>query len=129
MVINCSTVEHVGLIGRYDVAEDRPDGDLEAMALLRRLLKPGGRMVLTIPLGQDAVFAPLCRVYGAERLPRLLQGYEVEKESYWVKDEGNRWAPCDRRAACDFKASAGSWDALQNIYALGGFVLRRPKER
>src|SRR5256885_9692920 len=32
-IINCSSVEHVGLAGRYD-NPDRPDGDLEAMAIL-----------------------------------------------------------------------------------------------
>lgn len=126
LVINCSTVEHVGLVGRYGVSEDRPDGDLEAMARLRDLMKPGGVMLLTIPLGQDAVFAPLCRVYGAQRLPRLLDGYTVENEIYWVKDNQNRWVMCDQETALNFKPSAGTWDPLQNVYALGCFVLRRP---
>lgn len=40
LIINCSTVEHVGLVGRYSVTESRPDGDLEAMARLRELMKP-----------------------------------------------------------------------------------------
>ena len=126
LVINCSTIEHVGLGGRYGVTENRPDGDLEAMARLRDLMKPGGIMLLTIPMGQDAVFAPICRVYGKERLPRLLDGYAVEKEVFRVKDEENRWVPCDRETALNFEASAGSWDPLQNVYALGCFVLRRP---
>jgi SAM-dependent methyltransferase len=124
LVINCSTVEHVGLAGRYGVTEDRPDGDLEAMAWLRDLMKPGGVMLLTIPVGQDAVFAPLTRIYGAQRLPRLLESYEVVKEAFWVKDDKNRWMLCDRDTALNFKASAGSWNPLQNVYALGCFVLR-----
>lgn len=128
LVINCSTVEHVGLAGRYGVTENRPDGDLEAMARLRELMKPGGVMLLTIPVGQDAVFAPLCRVYGKERLPRLLEGYRVEKEVYWVKDQDNRWRQTDKETALNFQASAGSWDPLQNIYALGCFVLRKPDQ-
>lgn len=126
LVLNCSTVEHVGLGGRYGVVEHRPDGDLEAMARLHALLKPGGVMLLTVPVGRDAVFPPLTRVYGAARLPRLLEGYRVEREQYWIKDGENRWTPCAREAAVDFEASAGSWDPLQNVYGLGGFVLRRP---
>jgi 2-polyprenyl-3-methyl-5-hydroxy-6-metoxy-1,4-benzoquinol methylase len=126
LVINCSTIEHVGLAGRYGVTEDRPDGDLEAMARLRELMKPGGVMLLTIPVGQDAVFAPLCRVYGAQRLPRLLEGYIVEKEVFWVKGSENRWTLCNKETALNFEASAGSWNALQNVYALGGFILRAP---
>ena len=42
LIINCSTVEHVGLAGRYGTTYSRPDGDLEAMARLRDLMKPGG---------------------------------------------------------------------------------------
>ncbi len=68
LVINCSTVEHVGLVERYRVTENRPDGDLEAMVRLRSLMKPGSMMLLTVPIGCDAVFAPLHRVYGPERL-------------------------------------------------------------
>jgi SAM-dependent methyltransferase len=126
LVINCSTVEHVGLAGRYGVVEGRPDGDLEAMARLQDLMKPGAIMLLTIPAGHDGVFAPLCRVYGKERLPRLLKGFIVEKEEFWVKDEKNRWVPCDREVALSFQASANSWDPLRNVYALGCYVLRKP---
>lgn len=125
LVINCSTIEHVGLVGRYSVNDDRPDGDLEAMARLRELMKPGGVMLLTIPVGQDAVFPPMCRVYGEKRLPRLLDGFAVRTEVFWVKDDQNRWVLSDRAKALQFPAAAGSRDALQNVYALGCFVLRR----
>ncbi len=125
LVINCSTVEHVGLAGRYGVTESSPDGDLEAMARLKELMKSGALMLLTLPIGQDAVFYPVHRVYGTERLPRLLEGYEVEKETFWVKDNQNRWVLAEKEAALSFKASAGSWNPLRNIYALGCFVLRR----
>lgn len=124
LVINCSTVEHVGLAGRYGVTENSPDGDLKAMARLRELMKPGGVMLLVIPMGQDAIFPPMCRVYGAQRLPRLLEGYTIEKEAFWIKDNQNRWVLAERETALNFKASAGSWNALRNVYALGCFVLR-----
>jgi glycosyltransferase involved in cell wall biosynthesis len=125
LVINCSTVEHVGLSGRYGVTEARPDGDLEAMARLREIMKPGAVMLLTIPVGQDAAFPPITRVYGKVRLPKLLEGYRVEEEEFWVKDRQNRWIACNRETALGFKASAGSRSPLRNIYALGCFVLRR----
>jgi len=128
LVINCSTVEHVGLAGRYSVTENRPDGDLEAMRRLWELMKPGGVHLLTIPVGQDAVFVPLCRVYGRERLPRLLESYIVDKEVYWIKDRENRWVQADKETALSFQASAGSWDPLRNVYALGCFVLRKPDQ-
>ena len=125
VVINCSTVEHVGLAGRYGVTEDRPAGDLEAMARLRALMKPGALMLITIPLGQDAVVAPRHRVYGRERLPRLLDGYIVQKEAFWVKDGDNRWVQCDSGTALNSDVSVvGS--APRNPYALGCFVLQVP---
>lgn len=126
LVINCSAIEHVGLSGRYDVTEDIPDGDLAAMERLRNLMKSGGIMLLTVPVGLDATFAPLSRIYGKERLPRLLDGLKVIKEAYWVKNSENRWIQCDRETALKFKASAGSWNPLQNVVALGCFILRRP---
>lgn len=128
LVINCSTVEHVGLAGRYGVAENLPDGDMEAMARLWNLMKSGGVMLLTIPVGQDAIFAPFCRVYGQQRLHRLLHGYSVEQEAFWVKDQENRWVLCGKETALSFEASAYSADPSQAIYALGCFVLRRQQE-
>lgn len=125
LVINCSTVEHVGLAGRYGVTENKTDGDIEAMARLRELMRLSGVMLLTVPVGQDAVFAPLCRIYGVQRLPKLLEGYTVEKEAFWLKDNQNRWVLAERDAALKYRASAGSWNPLRNVYGLGCFVLKR----
>jgi SAM-dependent methyltransferase len=119
LVINCSTVEHVGLPGRYGVREHRRDGDLEAMGRLRSLMKPGAVMLLTIPVGRDAVFVSFHRVYGAKRLPALLEGYAVEGEEYWVKNSRNTWVLSD-------KCGALAREAGRRLYALGCFVLRRP---
>jgi SAM-dependent methyltransferase len=114
-IINCSSVEHVGLGGRYG-SSDASDGDLDAMAVLRRTLAPEGCMILTAPVGRDLVAAPLHRVYGEERLPRLLDGFSVVEEQYWCKRD-DRWEQADRSRALNV---AGS----ESFYALGLFVLR-----
>lgn len=126
VVINCSTVEHVGLAGRYGVVDPRSDGDLEAMVRLRSLMKRAAVMLLTIPVGVDAVFAPITRIYGSARLPRLIDGFEIVEEVYWVKDSHNRWVLADKTMAMSSRASAGSWDPMKNVYALGCHMLRRP---
>jgi len=126
LVLNCSTVEHVGLAGRYGVEHDRPDGDIEAMRKLRNAMKPGGIMLLTIPVGRDGVFPPMCRVYGIERLPRLTDGFEIVEEKYWKKEEGNRWVECLREEALDFECSMYSYFPQRNICALGGLALKNP---
>lgn len=120
LVINCSTVEHVGLSGRYGVKFPNPDGDLKAMSLIRSWLKPGGLMLLTIPVGRDSVFIPMHRVYGVERLPRLLNGYSVEKKEFWLKDREMGWV-----IAKEEDALAGV--AAIDFYGLGCFLLR-PKQ-
>lgn len=125
LVINCSTVEHVGLAGRYGIDTPRPDGDLQAMARLHTLMRPGATMLLTVPVGRDAVFQPMCRVYGPGRLPRLIERFDVVHQAYWVKDADNRWVHADPDEALAFEAHAGDPDPLRNCYALGGFVLRR----
>jgi hypothetical protein len=125
LVINCSTVEHVGLSGRYGVTDRREDGDLEAMAILRRAMKRGATMLLTIPVGKDRVFDPLCRVYGKQRLPLLLRGFSVIREEYWRKKDSNIWMKCAKSDALAFPAEAGSWDYRQNIYALGCLALKK----
>jgi len=129
VILNCSAVEHVGIPSRYSVAkaDGNSDGDLQAMERMRRMLKAGGRMLLTVPVGRDAVFAPLHRVYGAERLPRLLDSFEVTKEVYWMKDAGNQWAITNRVEALNFTATADYDHVMRSRYALGCFVLTRPR--
>lgn len=129
LILNCSTVEHVGLSGRYGVTEQVDDGDLRAMTRLRELLAPGGTMLLTVPVGLDAVFMPNCRVYGRQRLPQLLKGYEIAAEEYWIKDTANQWVRVSRDEALAFDSSMESGDALQNVCALGCFILKKKREQ
>lgn len=114
-ILNCSSVEHVGLAGRYG-SPDEPDGDLRAMGKMAGLLKPGGDMVLTIPIGIDAVHAPNHRIYGEQRLPRLLEHWEIREQTYWAKPRDQRFEPVSREQALAERGSA-------SYYALGLFVV------
>ena len=116
-ILNCSTVEHVGLGARYGGSED-VDGDLRAMAIMRRLLRDERSvMLMTLPVGRDGVYAPYHRVYGAARLPRLIEGYAVRREAYFAKRGGdNRWHKVAR-------AEALSVEGSERFYGLGLFVL------
>lgn len=116
-VLNCSTVEHVGLGGRYG-SPDIPDGDLQAMRRLRGLMAgPQARMVLTIPVGRDAVFPPVHRIYGPSRLPQLIDGFRIAREVYFVKSPVDRlWHEASRQEALAVQGTI-------SFYALGLFVL------
>jgi len=75
VALSISSVEHAGL-GRYGDPLD-PDADLAAMADMARLLKPGGKLILAVPVGADVVAWNAHRIYGRIRLPRLLDGWRV----------------------------------------------------
>lgn len=115
LILNCSTVEHVGLAGRYGSAA-YADGDLQAMRKLLDLAQPDGKMLLTIPVGRDAVFAPLHRIYGEERLPRLLEGWRIDEEEYWLKQADGRWTRVERPKGLSYRPQP-------RLYGLGLFVL------
>ena len=113
-ILNCSSIEHVGLAGRYG-SSAAPDGDIDAMGILAERLSPAGRHLLTIPVGRDLVCAPQHRIYGLERLPRLLAAHRILEEQYWHKADG-AWRQTDRATALDVRGS-------RTFYALGLFVL------
>ena len=117
LVLNCSTIEHVGLGGRYNSTE-KPDGDLEAMQKLRRLMKTKGIMLLTMPVGQDAVISPLHRIFGPQRLPRVIEGFQVIESLFWRKVAHNVWMSCSQKEAY---AEVGN----DHYYALGCMVLQK----
>jgi SAM-dependent methyltransferase len=125
LIINCSSVEHVGLSGRYGINESATEGDLEVMRQLRRMLKPDGKLLTTMPCGRDLIAAPWHRVYGKKRLPHLLAGFGIEKEMYWAKDSENRWMQTSRDLALDFIPVFNSADPFECSYALAAFVLRK----
>lgn len=122
-ILSCSTVEHVGLAGRYGVVSEESNGDLAAMGKLRGLLKPSGKMVMTVPCGRDAVFAPWHRVYGRQRLPELLRDFEVVEEAYWKKNGDNCWHPTDVESALSYVPTGHPTKGGFCSYALACLVL------
>jgi hypothetical protein len=69
-----SSFEHDGL-GAYGDPID-PDGDLKAMAKMKKRIRPGGLLFLAVPTGKDKVVFNQARIYGRVRLPLLMQGWE-----------------------------------------------------
>lgn len=117
IVVLCSVVEHVGLSGRYNSGGD-PEGDLKAMSKIQRLLSPDGLVFLTVPVGCDVVHGSWHRVYGPERLPRLLSGFEIIKSRFLTKKPWGPWSECDREAALAHPPE------IQR-YALGEMILEK----
>ena len=102
-IINCSSVEHVGLAGPLRQSRAEPDGDLEAMAIMRESLAPGR------PDDHDHTGRP------RSRLSRRCTGstaksacrdcstaIPIEEQQFWHKDARRTWEPDrPRRGARD----------------------------
>ncbi len=125
LAINCSSVEHVGIAGRYGIDADDNDGDLDVMRRIVELLKPSGVLLMTAPCGKDAVLRPWCRVYGRERLPRLFAGLATVRQAFWVKNSKNRWQACSPEEALSFEPRNDRTNPHACSYALGCFVLSK----
>jgi SAM-dependent methyltransferase len=125
LAINCSSVEHVGVAGRYGIEVDQDDGDIDVMNRLAQILKPGGLLLMTAPCGRDSVLKPWCRVYGSKRLPRLFTAFSVAKQEYWIKNQTNQWERCAAEKALSFEPRNHPSDGHACAYALGCFVLRK----
>lgn len=71
-------VEHVGL-GRYGDSLD-PDGDLKAIAELRRVLAPGGALLIVVPIGGiPMVMFNAHRIYSYSQVMDYFAGMLLEQ--------------------------------------------------
>lgn len=86
--VSISSFEHYGL-GRYGDPID-PDGDLKAMWHAKKFIEDDGLMFLSVPVGKDAVYFNVHRVYGKKRLPILIDGWDVVDMIGFTKDWAER---------------------------------------
>lgn len=89
-VVAVSTVEHCGL-GVYGEAT-RERGDQRVVAEIARVLHPGGRLLLTVPYGQQGETS-WYRVYDRVGLSSLLTPFTVVKIDYYVGMGRKAWRP------------------------------------
>ena len=95
-----STLEHIGLKGRYGVTEEDPEGDMKAVGEIGRILRPGGHFLLTIPYGKGQSVKPLLRVYAKSRLRRLFHHWKIEEEIYYTFERGY-WVTVPQQLAAE----------------------------
>jgi SAM-dependent methyltransferase len=95
-----STLEHVGADNSaYGLgAEEAPSSRVEALRELGRVLAPGGRLLVTVPLGEpgDHGWFRLDDVPGWTGLFASAGLFVEEQEAYALTDEGWRAAPAFR---------------------------------
>ena len=86
-----STLEHVGLSGRYGVMQDDAEGDFDAVREINRILRPDGALLITVPFGQGDFCHRLHRLYTVERIKRLFSGWKIIDEVYSMRNNLGMW--------------------------------------
>jgi SAM-dependent methyltransferase len=113
-------LEHFGL-GRYGDPID-PDGHLKGLAALSRLVRPGGVLYLSVPIGPDRIEFNAHRVFSVPYLLGLFrEDLDVLAFSY-VDDDGD----LHENVPLDGDASAASFGCT---YGCGIFELTRRAHR
>jgi SAM-dependent methyltransferase len=79
-VMSLCVVEHIGL-GRYGDTLD-PLGLEKALTELRRVIRPGGRLVLSVPVGPSCLAFNAHRIFTRQEFLDLLPGFHVEEEIF-----------------------------------------------
>jgi SAM-dependent methyltransferase len=84
VAVSLSTIEHVGL----DWYGQSPQGcsDLRAADEVLRVLRPGGRFILTVPFGQKDT-TDLQRIYDQDSLGQLLGRFRVVETMYGYREK------------------------------------------
>lgn len=109
-------VEHVGL-GRYGDPLD-PDGDLKAMAELKRVLAPGGSLLFVVPIGKPKIMFNAHRTYAYDQVVKQFADLEL-KEFALISDD-SRGGGLIRNARPEL--------ADEQDYGCGCFWFRRSAE-
>jgi hypothetical protein len=104
-------IEHIGL-GRYGDTLDA-QGSIKAANELERVLLPGGRLYLSLPIGRERVCFNAHRVHSPFSVLNMFRELTLVEFS-WVDDDGK----FHEQASCD--------DAREQDYACGMFLFEKP---
>lgn len=119
VIILCSTIEHIGLEGRYGSSEMK-EGDIETLKKVKDILNPDGILILTIPYGIEKTIRPLHRVYNkkSELLKYAYANFKILQEEYYKNNAKNIWIKCEENEAREVNPS-------ESNYALGLFAFTK----
>jgi len=109
VVVAISVIEHIGL-GHYGDPSAN-SGDKAAVCEIARVLRSGGRALITVPFGH-AMINDWMRTYDSSGLVNLLGPLRPDRNEFAVGRNGV-WTP-----TTEPEAAAGSWDGPDRAIAL-----------
>lgn len=122
-VIVVSTLEHIGVAGRYGISDSNELGDFQAMREIFRILKPEGRVLVTVPYGLGRSL-PLNRLYDAGRIDKLFDNFEIISRQYFrFEPKYKMWFEVP-----EVLAAKNDWDH-EPWYALACFSAKKSKDQ
>ena len=90
-VILLSTLEHIGLESMYG-SVDKKSSDQKAILSCLRVLKPGGKLLITTPVGAIASRNNFMRVYTPSSLRKILRTAQIDSMTFFVpNDDRTLW--------------------------------------
>lgn len=112
-----SVLEHVGMDNTRhytqnpNFAEASPEGALQAMRELKRVLRPGGILYVTVPFGR-AVSHGWLRIFNNSGVEELIQAFHASaREEFLYRYTPAGWQTCSRQEA----SQAGFFDPHAGI--------------
>jgi SAM-dependent methyltransferase len=122
-VIVVSTLEHIGVAGRYGISDSNELGDFQAMQEIFRVLKPEGRVLVTVPYGLGRSL-PLNRLYDISRIEKLFKDFEIITCQYFrFEPKYKMWFEVPEALA-----ASNDWDH-EPWYALACFCAKKSNDQ
>lgn len=105
-----STIEHIG-IGFYSDPKDNLSADIKGMLEIKRVLKPGGLLILTVPFGK-ALMNKQQRIYDQQGLDKLVAGFSVNTIKFFKNTQAvkgnNYWEEISAGQAESLRYASGT---------------------
>lgn len=119
-ILLISTLEHIGISGRYGISKNEENLDFLAVQEIFRILKPNGNCYITIPYGLGKSY-PMNRLYNKERCQSLFSQFNTITSQYFIFNSNYKlWLEVPEQTA-----SQNNWD-VDPWYAIACFCLEKP---
>lgn len=94
-----STLENIGMGGRYGVNEDDLQANVKTVNEVKRILKKDGTFLVTVSYGKRSITRHMHRIYDQVGLHDLFQNWKIQDESYYVRSKEGYWEKVPEKVA------------------------------